>query len=303
MNTFHPPAVLTQDSTNSQTDKASTRLPDRGIDSERPTMLKEPRTRIWDVPFDRVTITEATRRIGELVTQRDPSYVITANLNYVMLHQASDEVKRVTREASMILADGQPIVWRSILDDRRLPERVAGSEMIYDLADQASRNGWRIYMLGGAPGVAEKASDRLCQLYPDLQVSGIESPPFRELTDQEQQVQIERIRESRSDLLLVAFGQPKGELWIHRHYRQLGVPVCIQLGASFDFLAGTADRAPLAWQRLGLEWAYRMLGDPSRLVPRYIANARFLLSELSREVTSYLVSNRLRMVGRENHSG
>ncbi len=114
-----------------------------------------------------------------------------------------------------------------------------------------------------------------------MRISGIESPPFRPLSEAERQEQIQRIRDSNTQLLFVAFGQPKGEQWIYEHYQQLGVPVSIQLGASFDFIAGVAKRAPKIYQRLGLEWAYRMFGDPRRLGPRYWKNIKFLVKLLT----------------------
>ena len=113
-----------------------------------------------------------------------------------------------------------------------------------------------------------------------MKIAGVESPPFRRLTAEEQEAQDDRIRNSGAKLLLVAFGQPKGEYWIHQNYRRIGVPVSIQLGASFDFIAGTARRAPTAFQRVGLEWAYRMFSDPRRLIPRYALNAAFLAKAL-----------------------
>ena len=249
------------------------------------------RTTVWDVPFDRVTLEQAVGKIEKLIVEGQPSYVITANLNYVMLHHRRAEMQRITEDADLILADGQPIVWRSGIGRDPLPGRIAGSEMIYRLAQQASFRGWGIYFLGGEPGVAATCAERLADLYPGLKIAGVESPPFRELTAHEQAAQDERIRSSGAKLLLVALGQPKGECWIHQHYKRLGVPVSIQLGASFDFIAGTAKRAPICWQRIGLEWAYRMLSDPRRLVPRYASNACFLASVLiedwKRKVTSW----------------
>jgi len=251
-----------------------------GGDESTETLPPLARTKVWDVPFDCVTLDQAVDRIGQLIRAGRPSYVITANLNYVMLHHQVTEMDAVTREAALILADGQPVVWRSKLESQRLPERVAGSEMIYQLAQRASCEGWRVYFLGGEPGVAAAASESLVQLYPGLRVVGVESPPFRPLSQAEQAAQDHRIRSAGTDLLLVAFGQPKGERWIHQHHKRLGVPVSIQLGASFDFIAGTARRAPEIWQKLGLEWAYRMCSQPRRLVPRYAANACFLLGML-----------------------
>lgn len=243
------------------------------------------KTVVWDVPFDRVTMEQGIDRIAALVTRRTPSYVITANLNYLMLHHRQPGMNRVSEDADVILADGQPIVWRSRFSAKPLPERVAGSEMIFQLAEHARDQGWSIYFLGGAPGVAATCAARLADRYTGLKIAGVESPPFRQLSEQEQAEQDRRISGSGADLLLVAFGQPKGEIWIHRHYRRLGIPVSIQLGASFDFIAGTAKRAPRIWQRCGMEWAYRMCSDPKRLIPRYAANARFLFSVVLRDLT------------------
>lgn len=238
------------------------------------------RSSVWDVPFDCVTRAQAVDRIELLIDRGVPSYVITANLNYVMLHGEQHDIPAITNQADLVLADGQPIVWRSKLGCDPLPERVAGSEMIYDLACRAGHKRWGIYFLGGEPGVAEACAKRLKRDYPGMRIAGIESPPFRPLTAQEQEEQDLRIRNSDAQILLVAFGQPKGERWIHEHYQRLGVPVSIQLGASFDFIAGTAKRAPEIWQKLGMEWCYRMCSDPRRLVPRYWSNAKFLATAL-----------------------
>jgi N-acetylglucosaminyldiphosphoundecaprenol N-acetyl-beta-D-mannosaminyltransferase len=225
--------------------------------------------------IERGRIAATSNTIGQ------PSYVITANLNYCMLHHNDAEVRRITADADLILADGQPIVWRSLLEPNPLPERVAGSEMILHLCENAAQKGHRVYFLGGAEGVAEACAARLTELFPELQVAGTDCPPFRQLTPNEHAAQLRRIRNANTDLLFVAFGQPKGERWIHENYRELGVPVSIQLGASFDFIAGTAVRAPEIYQRLGVEWLYRMLSDPKRLMPRYGANAWFLLKALA----------------------
>ncbi len=227
--------------------------------------------------------------IGRMIVDRIPRYVITANLNYAMLVEDSPRLAQTTAGAAMVLADGQPLVWRSRWsDDEPLPERVTGSELIYQLAQQAVKNGWRIYFLGAEPGVAQKCADTLASRYPGLQVAGVQSPPYRKLTDDELQEQREMIKSAKPDILLVAFGQPKGELWIEENYQELGIPVSIQIGASFDFVAGRAKRAPKIWQVIGLEWAYRMMCDPKRLIPRYSSNAWFLFRILLQDWKSYV---------------
>ena len=235
---------------------------------------------VWNTPFDAVTMSQSIDFIGKLVRRRVPTYVITANLNYVMLNNRDAELAEITRNAGLVVADGQPIVVRSKLEDTKLPERVAGSEMIYHLAEAAAQRAWRIYFLGGEEGVAQLCAERLTELYPNLQVAGVESPPFRPLTEKEQAEQDARIQAAGTDVLLVAFGQPKGEKWIAENCERLNVPVSIQLGASFDFVAGRVTRAPKFWQTIGMEWFYRMVNDPRRLVKRYALNAAFLFGAL-----------------------
>lgn len=235
---------------------------------------------VWDLPFDRLTMDAAVDHLDRLIRRGQPSFAITANLNYAMLHHRDPAVAAATADAAMVLADGQPIVLRSRLTGSPLPQRVAGSELIYRLAAMAAANHHPIYFLGGNPGVARRCADELTRRNPTLLVAGVESPPFRPLTPAEQAEQTERIRTSGAKILLVALGQPKGELWVHQHYRSLGIPLSIQLGASFDFVTGDVTRAPDWCQKLGIEWLHRALSDPRRLAPRYAANAFFLAGRL-----------------------
>lgn len=268
----------------------SPKAPRKGTRAQTPSYrapLTKPKTDrrvIWDVPFDCVSMAQTLDWIAWLIQRRVPSYLITANLHYVMLHQKVAAMQGITDNAAMILADGQPIVCRSRIGTPNLPERVAGSEMIFQLAARAAEENWGIYFLGGEPGVAQMCAEKLASQYPGLRVAGVESPPFRELSELEQAEQDRRILDAKADILLVAFGQPKGEQWIAKHHRRLGVPVSIQLGASFDFVAGTAKRAPRILQRIGMEWAYRMFSEPQRLLPRYAANAVFLFKTLCLEM-------------------
>jgi len=265
-----------------QTDSREPAQATRPAQTRHPTQPAHPpveirdTVEIWNVPFDRLDMSQSIDAIDRMIQRRTPSYVITANLNYCMLHEKDAAVRRITADADLILADGQPIVWRSRIEPNRLPVRIAGSEMIFHLCRRAAEKGHRVFFLGGVDGVAETCATKLRKMYPNLQIAGTECPPFRKPTEQEHAALLQRIRDAKTDLLFVAFGQPKGEKWIHENYRVLGVPVSIQIGASFDFIAGTATRAPKIYQRLGIEWVYRMMSDPKRLIPRYASNAWFL---------------------------
>ncbi len=237
-------------------------------------------TNVWDTPFSVIDMAGTLKLAEDIIRARKPEYFVTANLNYLMLAETCPQLLQINRRAAAVLADGYPIVWRSRLGVNPLPCRVAGSDLILELASLSAEKGYRMFLLGAAEGVAAKAAAELRSRNPQLQIVGTYSPPFRPLTSAETEDMIMQVNRSGADILLVAFGQPKGELWIYEHLLQLQVPLSIQLGASFDFLAGTAKRAPQVWQQLGMEWMYRALSDPRRLGPRYAANIYYLLRQL-----------------------
>lgn len=238
-------------------------------------------TDVWATPFALVDMPGTLRLADDIVRARKPEYFVTANLNYLMLVESHPQLIEVNRRAAAVLADGQPIVLRSRCGLKPLPCRVAGSDLILELAQLCASRGYRMFLLGAAEGVAVRAAAELRSRNPQLQIVGTYSPPFRPLNSAETEDMIMQVNRSGADILLVAFGQPKGELWIYEHLPRLQVPLSIQLGASFDFLAGTVERAPEAWQRFGLEWLYRALRDPKRLGPRYAANIFYLLRRLT----------------------
>jgi N-acetylglucosaminyldiphosphoundecaprenol N-acetyl-beta-D-mannosaminyltransferase len=237
-------------------------------------------TEVWGTPFTVVDMPGTLKLADDIIRARKPEYFVTANLNYLMLIETCPQLVEINRRAAAVLADGHPIVLRSRFGVTPLPGRVAGSDLILELAKLSAERGYKMFLLGAAEGVAAKAAAELRSRNPQLQIVGTYSPPFRPLSSAETEDMIVQVNRSGADILLVAFGQPKGELWIHEHLTQLNVPLSIQLGASFDFLAGTAKRAPRVWQRFGLEWLYRALSDPKRLGPRYAANLNFLIRRL-----------------------
>jgi N-acetylglucosaminyldiphosphoundecaprenol N-acetyl-beta-D-mannosaminyltransferase len=231
---------------------------------------------VWGVPFTPLTMAESIEAVDALIERGRPGYFITANTHYAMLTREWPRLREVNARAAFIVADGAPLVWASRRGPTPLPERVAGSDLIYRLCEMAARKGRRVFLLGGGPSVAEAAASNLAARYPGLRVVGVESPPFRALDDAETEALKGRIRAARPDLLFVAFGQPKGEFWIADHFESLGVPVSVQVGASLDFAAGRISRAPLWMQKSGLEWAYRLGLEPRRLFSRYARNAWFI---------------------------
>ena len=237
---------------------------------------------IWGLPLARLDYAGVLHRVEALIARRRPGYFITANLQYAMLCDRDPTLAEINARAEFLLADGMPMVWWSRFRGQPLPERVAGSDLIYLLSAQAAEKGHRVFFLGGAPGSAQAAAAELARRYPGLQLAGIEAPEIDRLSPDEHLALIDRIRRSRADLLFAALGQPKGERWLSENCHLMEVPVSVQVGASFDFVAGRAARAPRWMQRTGLEWLHRMLSSPRRLAPRYFRNAMFLLRVLCR---------------------
>ncbi len=227
---------------------------------------------------------ETVKAICDLIDLRVPAYIITANTHYAMLTEQDVDLREINEAAALIIADGAPLVWASRWKREPLPERVAGSDLILELSSEAARRGFRLFLLGGAEGVAVEAARRLCGRYPGLRVVGTECPSLQHLNGEEEAALIARIRAAKPDILLVAFGQPKGERWIYRHLDELVVPVSIQVGASLDFAAGMIRRAPRWMQRIGLEWAFRVALEPRRLFWRYARDAWFLVRVFARQL-------------------
>jgi N-acetylglucosaminyldiphosphoundecaprenol N-acetyl-beta-D-mannosaminyltransferase len=231
---------------------------------------------LWGLPVAAVTRAEAVATVAELIRARRPSFFITANTHYAMLSHQMPELRKLNERAAFIVADGAPLVWASRLRGTPLPERVAGSDLIFDLCAQAARARHRVFFHGGAKGVAERAAANLAGRFPGLIVTGTQCPPFGPVSESDQEAMLERIRSARVDLLFVAASMPRGEIWLAEHLECLGVPVVVNVGASIDFAAERVKRAPRLVQRIGMEWAFRMALEPRRLAPRYARNAAFL---------------------------
>jgi N-acetylglucosaminyldiphosphoundecaprenol N-acetyl-beta-D-mannosaminyltransferase len=241
---------------------------------------------VWGLPLAPLTFEQALEKVDVLIQAGRPSYFITANLHYAMLTARDKRLPLLNAGAAFVLTDGMPLVWASRWRKRKLPERVAGSDMVPALCGMAAERGYRVFLLGGAPGVAEEAGRRLLERFPKLQIADIAAPNLGTMTDEEVAALFREIRESKPHLLFAAFGQPKGELWLAEHAEELGVPVTVQIGASIDFVAGRVPRSPRWMQRVGLEWVYRLWREPRRLVGRYFANALFALRMLAGDLVT-----------------
>jgi N-acetylglucosaminyldiphosphoundecaprenol N-acetyl-beta-D-mannosaminyltransferase len=232
--------------------------------------------RVMGIPLRPLTFDQTIALIDELVRAGQPSYFITANLNHAMHIARYEDLAQIMDEAAFIVADGVTLVWASRLSPQPVPERVTGADLIYGICEMAADRCYRVFFVGGAHGVASEAADRLVCRYPGLRVVGAESPRIGPDREDGTSTLLEQIRTAAPDILLVALGTPKGDRWIYRHYRDLKVPVSVQVGAAFDFVSGRIPRAPRWMQALALETPYRIYREPLRLTPRYARNLLFL---------------------------
>lgn len=231
---------------------------------------RRPRVRIGALWVDAVTFDGALAAIAELVAAGRGGAVYTPNVDHVVVAEGHARFRDAYARASLALPDGMPVVWASRLLGTPVPEKVSGSDIVVPLARLAGRARWRVYLLGGAPGVAGRAKATLRGGF-GVNVVGVDAPivsPDGVCADEA--AVLARIKGARPDLLLVAFGAPKQELWIDRCRPALGPAVAIAVGASLDFLTGHAARAPRWMSRAGLEWVYRLLREPRRLWRRYL---------------------------------
>ena len=216
---------------------------------------------ILDVPVHPVTYDEFLALVGEFIAEETPRQVCTANPEFVMTARRQPEFMAVLQSADLVLADGVGLLWAAERLGEHLPERVTGSDGIYLLAERAAQMGWTLFLLGAQPGVAEKTAEILARRYPGLQVVGTwpGSPSNEEYPEI-----ASRIKAAHPDILLVAYGAPKQDIWIAKHKEDLRVPVSMGVGGSFDFVAGVQKRAPAWVIRINLEWLWRLITQPWR---------------------------------------
>jgi N-acetylglucosaminyldiphosphoundecaprenol N-acetyl-beta-D-mannosaminyltransferase len=242
------------------------------------------RLRIGPVRVDVVTFAQALDAIAALVMKGSGGMVFTPNVDHVVNAEATAALRAAYAEVDLSLADGMPVVWASRLLGCALPERIAGSDLAWPVLQRAAKEGWRVFFLGGNPGVAQQAAD-IVERDLGLKVLGVESPRIDADGGGPQAAEaVARIQAVKPHLLFVGFGSPKQEVFIHRHRAALPSTVSLAVGATFDFIAGVVPRAPGWMSRMGLEWSYRLLREPRRLWRRYLVNDPKFLAILAREL-------------------
>lgn len=217
---------------------------------------------LFDVPIACITMDEILNRIDQFVQSGTPHMIVTSDTSALMRAQDDDELRQIMCNADLVTPDGFGLVIGARLLGLPMYERVSGVDLMRRLCERAAGRGWRIFLFGARPGVADAAAHQLGEQFPGLIIAGTHHGHFAR--DDEPAI-VERIRTAAPDLLLVALGIPKQEKWIARQIQGLGVGVCIGVGGSFDVHAGNVMRAPLWAQRLGVEWLHRLIREPHRI--------------------------------------
>lgn len=230
------------------------------------------RMHIAGVAVDPVTAEDVLALARDRIRDGSPARLVTVNAEFVVIAQRSVEFAAAVESADLATPDSAGILWALTRQGVHLRERVGGSDLIWSLCDQARRLGHRVYLLGGAEGVAVAAAERLKSVYAGLHVAGVHggSPSM-----EEEDAIVELVRRSGADLLFVAFGAPQQELWIARNLGRTGAAFGIGVGGSFDYVAGTARRAPWWMRQRGIEWLWRLVRQPWRW-RRMLALPRFV---------------------------
>ena len=229
------------------------------------------RANILGCGVDLVSMGQAVAAIEQMVESGRPHQVITLNAELIYQAREDEELQKLINQADLVTPDGIGVVWAAGWLGYSSAGRVTGIDLLEQLTARAAGRGWKIYLLGSAPGVAEQAGRNLQERYPGLQVAGSHHGYFKPA---EVEDIVEEIKGLAPDLLCVALGAPGQEIWINRYKEQLGVPVCIGIGGSLDVIGGFKERAPEIFIRLNLEWLYRLASEPSR-IKRQMALPRF----------------------------
>jgi N-acetylglucosaminyldiphosphoundecaprenol N-acetyl-beta-D-mannosaminyltransferase len=212
------------------------------------------------------------------------SYTAITNIHVMVLVDRDPELAGIINSADVCFCDSVSVVKLGKREGKVIP-RCYGPDYVIRCCDYGRQYGWRHFFLGGAEGVAERLADRLAQQFPGVQIAGTYCPPFRKMTEEEIEGMIRTINQSKPDIVWVGLGAGKQDRWIHTYKDKIDATWFSGVGAAFDFISGSTKRAPIFWQRLGLEWLYRFVFEPRRLFIRNLEGAALLAKFYWQSVT------------------
>ena len=237
-----------------------------------------PRIYLLGIQVHMVQIPDVVRQMEQWITEgRRSRFIAVTGMHGLTEAQSDPSFKVVLNAADLVVPDGMPLVWLARWRGNRLKRRVYGPELMLTFCEATAGKGYRHFLYGGAPGVAEQLARVLTSRFPGLQIAGTYSPPYRPLTTGEGRRVVEIINNSRAEVLWVGLSSPKQERWMYEYRDLLHVPVMVGVGAAFDLNTGRVKQAPPWMREHGLEWFYRLLQEPGRLWRRYLIHgSRFV---------------------------
>ncbi len=233
------------------------------------------RQKLLGIWIDTVGMSEAVAHASNLARRMEKSVIVSGNLNFAELAGRDPRLQDCNRQSALTVADGMPIVLASRWAEHKLLERIPGSELLEKLCGVGALQGHTFFFVGRREEATQLAIRRLKEKHPDFIVAGTEHVG-KPITDRETNRVLNAIAKAKPNYLILALGQPQGELWIHEHLAKIEAGVIFQVGNALDLISGIKRRSPRWLGNLGLEWAYRMWQEPKRLGPRYLANGGFL---------------------------
>lgn len=216
------------------------------------------------------------------IKSRSPHYVCVRDVHGIMRAQDDAELLAIHNGAGLVTPDGMPLVWLCRWRGHKEVSRVCGADLVDALCSASVENGARHYFYGGKPGVAERMAKRLQEMHPGLKVAGCSTPPFRALDVAEDAAITSEIAATRPDIVWIGLSTPKQEFWMRDHVGRIPGATLMGVGAAFDFYAGDVKRAPKWMHHSGLEWAHRLVSEPTRLWRRYLVLAPQFVVQIAR---------------------
>jgi N-acetylglucosaminyldiphosphoundecaprenol N-acetyl-beta-D-mannosaminyltransferase len=243
-----------------------------------------PQIDLMGISIHQITEAQCVELIIQALEQQLGGWVVTPNLDHLRRCSVDPEYAQAILKADLRVADGMPLIWASRLQRTPLPERVAGSNLIYSLSEAVGKRGRSLYLLGGDPGTADAAGQILQKRCPGLRIAGTHCPEYGFEKNPERIQQItDDLRQAKPNVVFVGLGSPKQEYLIQKFQMVLPQAWWLGVGISFSFVCGRVRRAPMWMQRCGLEWFHRLSGEPHRLARRYLAEDLPFILQLMKE--------------------
>lgn len=233
-----------------------------------------PYTNILGIRVHLIDLKTSLPLIERFIQSRRPHQIVVVNVAKIVKAQFDNLLKNIINSADLVGADGVPVIWVSKLFKPEIPGRLNGTDLMEKLVALSAQKGYSIYFFGAEYDTVKQVAIFYSQKYPTLKIVGYRNGYF--LVDDEIEI-VKKIRQSNADILFIGFNTPKKEIFIQKHKDEMNVPVIHGVGGSFDVVAGKAKRAPIWMQKYGLEWFFRILQEPRRMLKRYlVTNSLFI---------------------------